>query len=83
MKKNPPGRFSMPFLTIGAAMALILCTASCASNDSSRGYGMARSSSADPAYKGSRQLPMEPTRKVSEQDCRQSFYTDGGNLRCI
>src|SRR5258708_8392853 len=27
-------------------------------------------------------LPMDPTRKVSEQDCSGPIGTDGGNLRC-
>jgi hypothetical protein len=72
----------MKFFTFSAAAVLIICTTSCASSNSTAGHGM---SSGD-VRAGERHAygmpPMDPTRVISEQDCRNAFSLDGANLRC-
>jgi len=72
MKKNLLARSSNPFFAIGAAMVLVVCTASCASNEAPRAY-----------FRGSSPPAMDPTRRISDQVCSRPFEADGGNLRCM
>jgi hypothetical protein len=67
-------------MTQRISLAILLCTllAACASDDG-RGYGMSNV--------GARQSvltapPLDPNRKVAEQDCSQPVATDRGNLLC-
>ncbi len=36
----------------------------------------------NPDYMTSKPAPMDPNRKISEQDCTKPIVFDGGNLRC-
>src|SRR5688500_6923281 len=51
---------------ISVVLLLLVLTAGCSSRPQDAAYAPA----------------MDPTRKVSEQDCSRAFDTDGGNLRC-
>ena len=63
----------MTNFTSAAAIVLILCTTACTSTDGKR--------VGDPhAFNAP---PMEQGRRISEQDCRNAFNFDGGNLRCL
>ena len=64
----------MKTFTSGLAIVLILCTTACASSNGKPGVGDQH------AFKSS---PMDPSRRISEQDCRYAFNFDGGNLRCL
>jgi hypothetical protein len=74
----------MAYLKLGAAILIAVCTASCASSNSSGGNAMADGFvTVDEHYSGVAPQ-MAPGRKVSEQDCnKSSFVSDGGNLRCM
>lgn len=73
----------MKYLTSGAAILLILCTTSCASNNSYDRYGNPKDASGRHAEYALRVPPMDPNRRIIELDCRNSYTTDGGNLRCM
>ena len=75
----------MTYLTAGAAIVLILCTASCASDSptASERHGMPRNFLRDGDYDTMRVPPMDSARRISALDCRNTFYYDGGNLRCL
>lgn len=68
----------MNCFTSAAAIVLMLSTTSCAvfhSADDDFGAGRRYAFRAP---------PMDPNRRVSEQDCGRPFlYTGGGNLRCM
>ena len=70
--------------TAAAAIALVLTTASCGSDP--RGpQGLPTAPMPLPEYlmRSSQPVPMDPSRKVSEQDCSTAVDTaGGGNLRC-
>lgn len=72
----------MTYFTSGAAILLIICTTSCASSDSSAGHRMSGGSMSVGEQHALREHPMEPNRRISEQDCRAAFNFDGGNLYC-
>lgn len=63
----------MTYFTSGAAIVLIICTTACASSNGNAGIGDQHAFNAP---------PMDPSRRISEQDCRNPFSFDGGNLRC-
>lgn len=67
-----------------AALILALATASCATNGGSPGasYGMAGRSAGNPAAGSASPPPMDPARKIAEQDCSKPVALDQGNLRC-
>lgn len=71
----------MTFFRLGAAIALVICTTACVSNDSYTRHGMPR---ADGSGREQTLLipPMDPNRKISLQRCRESIVYDGGNLLC-
>jgi hypothetical protein len=71
----------MKYFTSGAAILLILGTTSCASSNSTGGHEMYAAERAGEKH-ALRLHPMNPTRKISEQDCRQAIHSDGGNLLC-
>jgi len=86
----------MTYLKTGAAIALAICTASCASSGPV-GYGRSDDLvtvdqyyathqvnlvTVDDYYAEFRALPPDPNRKISEQDCTTPFTFDGSNLRC-
>jgi hypothetical protein len=79
-------RPSMIRLKLGAALALIACAAACAGSDSesgtdtSGGYGMPNVMS--DTYATAKPPPMDPSRKIAEQNCSTTVETDRGNLRC-
>jgi len=65
----------MTYLTSGAAIVLIIGMTACASPNSS----------GDASAGGKHALnlpPMEPSRRISEHDCRYAFNFFEGNLRC-
>jgi hypothetical protein len=65
----------MTYFTSGVAIVLILGTTACASLNSS----------GDPSAgekHASRLPPMEPSRTISERDCRYAFNFFEGNIRC-
>jgi hypothetical protein len=45
-------------------------------------WGPARTNAGNPHSMTSNSNPMDPERKVSEQDCTKPMVLDGGNLRC-
>ncbi len=69
----------MSYVRSGAAVALAICTTSCANYDPYDRYGW--------GWEWSRERtqivpPMTPDRRISEQDCRNAIAFDGGNLHC-
>ncbi len=75
----------MKYLTSCAAILLALCTTSCASTNSSDRPGVVGGDT-----RGGKQYeyalrvpPMDPNRRIIELNCRDSYVTDGGNLRCM
>ena len=72
----------MAYLKAGAAIVFLLGTASCASNETSPNYGSSDGLVTVGEYYAAGAAPMDPGRKVSEQDCSRPFVFDGGNLRC-
>ena len=70
----------MKYLTSGAAILLALCTASCASDRPYDRYGHPLD---NVSAKSSVRAPMDPHRRIIELNCRDSYTTDGGNLRCM
>jgi hypothetical protein len=75
----------MRYFTSGAAIVLVLCTASCASDSptATARHGLSRNILMD-GEKGSLLVPpIDPNRRISAQDCRNAFNSDGGNLRCM
>ena len=70
----------MKYFTSGAAILLVLCTTSCASYDR---YGNPKDTGGKTAEYALRVPPMDPNRRIIELNCRDSFLTDGGNLRCM
>jgi hypothetical protein len=65
-------------LTLALALAL---AAACTSDPARDSYGMA-GTAANPALFPKAAPPMEPQRKVSEQDCSRPVDLSAGNLRC-
>jgi hypothetical protein len=63
------------FLIVAVLMALL---GACASNETGR-YGMSGSSSTRYAVNAP---PMDPTRKIDEQDCSRPIQPERGNLLC-
>ena len=63
----------MTYFTSGAAIVLIICTTACASGNRNVTVGDQHAFNA---------LPMDPSRRISVQDCRNAFNFDGGNLLC-
>jgi hypothetical protein len=72
----------MTYFTSGAAILLIACTTSCASDNSSAGRGMSGGDASVGEKHAFRVQAMDPSRRISDQDCRQALNPDGGNLRC-
>jgi hypothetical protein len=72
----------MTYLKTGAVIVLLLGTASCASNETSYNYGLSDGFVTVGEHYASGIPPMDPGRRVSEQDCSRPFAFDGGNLRC-
>jgi len=72
----------MKLFTFAAAILVALCTTSCATDSGYDRYGKPRN---DGGKENSYALraPMDPNRRIVEVDCRNSYYTDGGNLRCM
>lgn len=62
----------------GGAVVMILVTGLAAVFD----WGSVRTSASNPDYMTFNPAPMDPTRKISEQDCTKPIAFDGGNLRC-
>ena len=75
----------MKYLTSGTAILLILCTTSCASTNSSDRPGVVGGDTSSGKQFGYtlRVPPMDPNRRIIELNCRDSYTTDGGNLRCM
>jgi hypothetical protein len=71
----------MKNFTSGAAILLIICTTSCASGNSTAGHAMLDGESVG-AKHNLRVHPMNPSRLISTQNCRETIYSDGGNLLC-
>lgn len=71
----------MKYFTSSAAILLAICTASCASGNSTAGRGMPEAESVGEKHV-LRLHPMDASRKISAQNCREAFYSDGGNLLC-
>ncbi len=65
---------------LGLALALTLAAA-CSSDPARDSYGMGRSA-ASPTQAVTAAPPMDPGRKVSEQDCSRPLDLSAGNLRC-
>ncbi len=68
----------MQFKT-AAAIALVSCTAACAGSDTS-GYGMPSITSDN--YVAAKPLPLDPSRRIAEQDCSKAIEIDRGNILC-
>jgi hypothetical protein len=70
----------MKYFTSGAAIVLVLCTTSCMSSRIPPGHVP------DPEEASEkhtlRAYPLNPSRKVSAQNCYEPINTDGGNLLC-
>ena len=64
---------------VAAAIVLIGCIASCAS-ESPGGYGMP--SVMSDSYVTAEPAPMDPSRRIAEQDCSKALEFDRGNLLC-
>ena len=69
-----------------ASLSLLLLLAACSTpnNDSRPGYDMATPPLIDPVY-DDRELhtqPLDPSRKVADQDCSKPVDLSKGNLRC-
>lgn len=66
-----------------AALIVAAATASCATDGGSPGsYGMAGRYAGNPAAGSAPPPPMDPARKIAEQDCSKPVAVDQGNLRC-
>ena len=77
-------RWPMKCLTTGAAILLGLCTASCATDSEYDRHGAPRDAKVGRHYEYSLLVPpMDPNRRIVMMDCRNSYTTDGGNLRCM
>jgi len=74
----------MKYLTSGAAIVLVLCTASCATEypTASARHGLSKNILMDGEKDSLRVPPMDPNRRISAQDCGNAIGIDGGNLRC-
>jgi hypothetical protein len=70
--------------TTAAAIVLVLASVSCSSADPRGPQGLPTEPMPLPEYlMNARQpVPMDPTRKVVDQDCSKAVNTEGGNLRC-
>jgi hypothetical protein len=70
--------------TVAAAVVLVLATVSCSSDDPRGPQGLPTESMPLPDYlmNSTMAVPMDPTRKVVEQDCSKAVNTTDGNLRC-
>ena len=71
----------MSHFKAGAAILLVCGTVSCASDDSSGRYAMSSRGSGIDIPTGKLE-PMDPARKISEQDCSKPFDFFLGNIRC-
>ena len=67
-----------------AAVVLAILSVSCSANDPRGPQGLPTEPMPTPDYlMNQRQsAPMDPTRKVVDQDCSKAVNTQGGNLRC-
>jgi hypothetical protein len=45
-------------------------------------WGSVQTNASNPDYMTFNPAPMDPNRKISEQDCTKPIVFDGGNLRC-
>jgi hypothetical protein len=72
----------MTLIKSGAAIVLILCTAACASTDT-EGRNQISDEGTAPEQYAFRTPPMDPSRRVSVQDCRNRVIDDGANLLCL
>ncbi len=73
----------MPRFIIAVIAVLAILTASCAGRETRDQYGYAERVSTDNKYATSRPPPMDPERRIVEQDCRGPVDWRQGNLRCI
>ena len=73
----------MKHLTSCAAIVLALCTASCASTNSSDRPGAVGGDTRSGKQYGYAVPRMDPNRRIVMMYCRNSYATDGGNLRCM
>jgi hypothetical protein len=67
-----------------AAIVLVLSTVSCSADDPRGPQGLPTEPMALPDYlmKPTQAVPMDPSRKVVDQDCSKAVNTSDGNLRC-
>ena len=65
-----------------AAIILVLSTVSCASSESPGAYGMSGGTTTSPRYATPKAPPMDPSRKIVEQDCTKPVKWYEGNVRC-
>ena len=75
---------AFPLTALFAATLLSLAGCSSAPADDKPGYQMSDAPLANPVY-DERELkgpPLDPSRKVSEQDCSKPVDLEHGNLRC-
>ena len=76
----------MRFLEISAIVGVALAGAACSStssNDMSSNYGIPQLDTSAAAYlKARTNAPLDPNRKISDQDCTSGVSFEGGNLRC-
>jgi hypothetical protein len=73
----------MKHFTSAAAILLALCTTSCASVDSAATrHGMSAGDWSNGRNQTFVAPPMDPNRRISQQDCRYAFIYDSGNLLC-
>lgn len=71
----------MKLFTSGAVIVLALCTTSCASIREYDRHGQPRADASGKDYV--KFAPMDPNRRIVQLNCRDSYSTDGGNLRCM
>jgi hypothetical protein len=64
------------------AIAFSVGAVSCAKSASTPEYRMPSSAASDPSYVTSEPPPLDPNRKIAEQDCSKPIELDKGNIRC-
>ena len=60
-------------------IAVVAALGACATNETGGGYAMSGLSASRYAVKAP---PMDPNRKIDEQDCSQPIQPERGNLLC-
>ena len=66
-----------------AFLLVVLAAAGCARSQMSTGqYTMTENSNNMRTYNASRSAPLDPTRPISQRDCRNQIEVGGGNLLC-